>query len=281
MDISGRVPGYILQVGAKNGSPDSPFVYVYHVKIMHHHQVCESCEICVYPLPSLAVPSLLRETVAVVIDVLRATSVFTYATHSGIRKVIPVMDVDTAFQLKKHYPPEDILLGGERGCLPIEGFDLGNSPQHYTPERVAGKTLILTTTNGTVAMQAARSARTIYIASFLNAAAVVECLQNENKIAIICAGTNGSETEEDLLLAGCLTDRLKKHRQYRLDATAERTAGLWMESMNATQLEKSLRESKGGKSLVRLGLDADIQVSAQLDTIGVVPQLLPHQSSHR
>jgi len=250
---------------------------------MDHNRI-DQCTLCVYPSPSLAEPSLLQGTVAVVIDVLRATSVFTYAAHSGVREVIPVLDVETALQLKKNYLPEEVLLGGERQYLPIEGFDLGNSPQHYTPERVAGKTLIFTTTNGTVAMHAAKSAQAIYIASFLNAHAVAERLQDEDHIAIICAGRLGEETEEDSLLAGCLTVRLTQQRKsggvfasrcYQLNEAAERVAHLWQEPMDAAKLEKLLRESGGGKSLVYLGLEADIAASAQLDTIDIVPQLAP------
>jgi len=240
---------------------------------MSGKQIGKSCKISVYPLPSSAEPLLLCGAVAVVIDVLRATTVFTYATQSGIREIVPVLDIATARQLKANYLPGEVLLGGERRGLPIEGFDLGNSPQHYTPERVSGKTLIFTTTNGTVAMHAAKPARSIYIASFLNAKAVAECLQHEDNIAIICAGTDGVETEEDLLLAGCLTVRLGQRRHYQLNETAERVASLWHEPMGASELEKLLRESIGGKNLLDLGLDADITASAQLDTIGIVPCL--------
>ena len=232
-------------------------------------------KIYVYPIPSSAEVSLLQGAVAVVIDVLRATTVFTCAVHSGVREVVPVLDIAMAKQLKENYPPEKVLLGGERQGLPIEGFDLGNSPQHYMPERVSDKTLILTTTNGTVAMHTAKSAQSIYIASFLNAGAVAECLQNETNIAILCAGTDGMETEEDLLLAGCLVARLSQRKSYQLNEAAERAAGLWCEPMNRVELEKRLRESTGGKNLLRLGLEADITASAQLDTIGMVPQLDP------
>ena len=213
-----------------------------------------------------------------VIDVLRATSVFTYATQSGVREVVPVLDIETARQLKAYYPPEEVLLGGERQGLPIDGFDLGNSPQHYTPKKVSGKTLIFTTTNGTVAMHAARFSRCIYIASFLNAAAVVECLYPENNIAILCAGRLGGEGEDDSLLAGCLTFRLLQRRSYQLNADANRVADLWQEPMETDELERRLRASGGGQALISLGLDADITVSAQIDTIDVVPRLTPAES---
>ena len=238
------------------------------------------CSIDVYSLPSSVKPSQLCGTVAVVIDVLRATTVFTYAVHSGIREIVPVREVAEAMRLKENYPPDQVLLGGERQGLPIQGFDLGNSPQHYTPERVAGKTLIFTTTNGTVAMYAAKTARSICIASFLNAAAVVEHLQSEGNVAIICAGTNGVETEEDLLLAGCLTarlcqDGLHKGRNYQLNEAATRAAELWREPVSATELEKLLRESTGGKNLLSIGLEDDIAFASQLDTIDMVPLLDP------
>lgn len=237
------------------------------------HPFSEQCRICVYPLPNLAVESQLCGAAAVVIDVLRATTVYTFATHSGIREILPVLDTSTAFRLKKQYLPDEVLLGGERLGLPIEGFDLGNSPQHYTPGKTAGKTLILTTTNGTKAMYAAHFAKSITIASFLNARAVVERLQNEEDIAILCAGTDGKETEEDLLLAGCLTARLERCRNYQLNGAAKKAISLWNEPMSPAKLEKILRESTGGKNLIRLGLDADITASAQIDTIDIVPQL--------
>lgn len=244
---------------------------------MTYHPIDKPCKIDVYPLPSFAAPSLLRGTVAVVIDVLRATTVFTYAVHSGVREVLPVLGIATAHRLKAEYPPETVLLGGERQGLPIKGFDLGNSPQHYTPEKVAGKTLIFTTTNGTIAMHTAKSAQSILIASFLNAEAIVERLQHEDNVAILCAGTNGVETEEDLLLAGCLTTRLIQRRYYQLNEDAEYAANLWHEPTNACALEKLLRDSTGGKNLLALGLEADITASAQLDTIDIVP-ILPREN---
>jgi 2-phosphosulfolactate phosphatase len=238
-----------------------------------NHQTDKPCTICVYPLPSLAEPAMLRGTATVVIDVLRATTVITYATHSGLREFIPVLEIAEAQQLKKNYPPEKVILGGERFGLPIDGFDLGNSPQHYTPERASGKTLILTTTNGTVAMHAAKPARSITIASFLNAKAVVAHLQHEENIAILCAGTNGKESEEDLLLASCLTARLMTQKKYQLNETAEKVARLWHEPDNAAELESMLRETTGGRAVLRLGLEPDLTASAQIDTVDVVPQL--------
>jgi 2-phosphosulfolactate phosphatase len=153
--------------------------------------------------------------------------------------------------------------------LPVGvGFSNG-----FVSRPVAGKTLIFTTTNGTVAMHAAKSAKTIYLASFLNAAAVVERLKPEEKIVILCAGTNGTETEEDLLLAGCLIFRLTQRGNYRLNETAKRVLQLWHEPITTAHLLKLLRESTGGKNLIRIGLEADIEAAARMDSINVVPQI--------
>ncbi|MDR0521187.1 MAG: 2-phosphosulfolactate phosphatase [Planctomycetaceae bacterium] len=231
--------------------------------------------ITVYPIPSAVEAQTLSGAVAVVIDVLRATSVLTFAVRSGVKEIIPVLNVADAKQLRQQFPPESVLLGGERFGLPIDGFDLGNSPQHYTPEVVGGKTLIFTTTNGTAAIHAAaKGTKTIFLASFLNAAAVIERIKNEGNIVILCAGTDGQETEEDLLLAGCLTARLIRQqglqRFYRLNETAEKVLQLWQEPA-AADLIRQLRQSTGGENLIRIGLEADIGVAAQIDSIDVVP----------
>lgn len=239
--------------------------------------------LAVYPLPSVIETPALSGAAAVVIDVLRATSVLTRAVHSGVKTFIPVPDTaaaaETARQLRLHSPPETVLLGGERFGMPIDGFDLGNSPQHYTPETVGGKTLIFTTTNGTVAMNTAKPAKTVLLASFLNAAAVVDQLQAEEKIVILCSGTDGKETEEDLLLAGCLVKRLMRHRHYSLNAAAERVRQLWQEPANTAELVRQLRQSTGGRNLIQIGLEADIEAAAQIDSINAVPVIGASQIS--
>src|SRR3972149_10756046 len=108
-------------------------------------------DIQLLPLP--LDPDFLSPRTVVVIDVLRATSVMVHAMLEGAIEIGPVATVEEAFQKAKAYPSGTTLLGGERGSLKIEGFDLGNSPREYVAERVKGKRLILTTTNGTRAFQ--------------------------------------------------------------------------------------------------------------------------------
>ncbi|MDR0871417.1 MAG: 2-phosphosulfolactate phosphatase [Planctomycetaceae bacterium] len=204
----------------------------------------------VYALPSAVTAGALDGAGAAVIDVLRATSVAAFAAASGVDSIIPLTDIDEARYLKtvlEKEKPGSVLLGGERFGLPIDGFDLGNSPQHYTPEKVKGKTLIQTTTNGTVAVEAAKPAAKIILASFLNAQTVVNVLQNEERIAIVCAGTNGVETEEDLLFAGCLVSRLLSlNSAWQQNETAIRVQQLWEERNPGEPLTETLRRSCGG-----------------------------------
>ena len=236
-------------------------------------------EIRVYPLPSMAEQSFVENGVAVVIDVLRATSVVAFAMDSGVKEIVPVLDVDEAIRLKREIEtnsPGTVLLGGERKGLLIEGFDLGNSPQDYTPGKVAGKTLVFTTTNGTVAMHAARSAKEIYMACFLNAEAVVEKITMENRIAVFCAGTCGVETEEDFLLAGRLVFRLCRNGTV-LNSSAKKALKTWKDAgiASETMLAEVLRKSRGGRNLAGIGLDTDIEAAARWDSLSVTPRLDP------
>jgi 2-phosphosulfolactate phosphatase len=242
----------------------------------------------VYPLPSYATNDDLTDSIAVIIDVLRATTVVVSAFAAGAKEVIPMLDIDMARQqkeiLEKQYGKNSVFLGGERKGIPIAGFDFGNSPQLFTSEKIGGKILILTTTNGTVAMHAARQARNLYAAGLINAQAVVECLKNETKIAIFCAGTDEYVTEEDLLLAGCLVSRLARNaqqNQYQWNHHAETAKQLWenlffvnnTELISEITLLEFLRQSRGGKNLVSLKLDADIAAAAKIDSIDIVPEI--------
>ncbi len=159
-------------------------------------------------LPALAQHDL-RVTACVVFDVLRATSTFVTALHHGAKAIIPVSEIAEALEIKK---AEAILLGGERNGVRISAdginFDLGNSPREYTPEKVRGKTIVSTTTNGTRALRACANAQTILAASFLNLTATAEFLRREHfeNILLVCAGTGENTALEDVLGAGALCE---------------------------------------------------------------------------
>lgn len=222
--------------------------------------------------------------VAVVIDVLRATSVMASALAAGAARIVTCREVAEASELAARWHP-NALLCGERGCRPIEGFDLGNSPAEYVSSRVRDKTLVLTTTNGTRAIEAAAGAEQLVTASFLNLSAVVESLAGARSVQLICAGTEGEITAEDVLLAGAIICQCESDYAAELqddDSTLARelwrswaataTDGHDQRFPDPTRLARRLRETRGGKNLVRLGYDEDLQRCAVIDAVTAVPQ---------
>jgi 2-phosphosulfolactate phosphatase len=157
----------------------------------------------------------LSATTCVVFDVLRATSTMLQALANGAWAIYPVNDIAEALAWRARSP--DVLLAGERHGLRIQAaqtggtdFDFGNSPREFTPERVAGRELVMTTTNGTLALRACAGARHVLVASFANLGATADWLgrhASEN-LLLICAGTGAQAAYEDTLGAGALADRL-------------------------------------------------------------------------
>lgn len=250
----------------------------------------------VHLLPSLIEPELLRGAAVVVIDVLRATTTIAGALAAGARGVIPCAEVDDARRIAGRFAPGESLLGGERGGLPIEGFDLGNSPCEYTPDRVEGKTVVFTTTNGTQALMRCRQAARVLTAGFVNAGAVVRSVRAASdsaetpwRIHLLCAGTRGMITREDVLLAGFLVQELARAESVpvaewtRADDSTRLAWETWSAAcalqgvregvLAADQLAQELRESQGGRNLAAIGLAADLVDAAQIDCCSCVPEL--------
>lgn len=141
----------------------------------------------------------------VVIDVLRATSTILEALVNGARDVLPVESVEQAVRKAQELGREQVILCGERDVERVEGFDLGNSPLEYVPERVRGKTLVLTTTNGTRAILLGAGGTDCLIASFLNATATAErVVRSATDVLILCAGREGRFSLEDAVCAGVI-----------------------------------------------------------------------------
>ena len=161
-------------------------------------------------LPALARRDL-RGTACVVFDILRATSTFVTALQNGAQAVIPVGEIAEAVGCHRRQP--DVLLAGERDGVKIRAvqsggidFDLGNSPREFTRDKVRGKIIVSTTTNGTRALRACAGARVILAASFLNLAATAKLLNQSqpDEILLVCAGTGEAAALEDVLAAGAL-----------------------------------------------------------------------------
>ena len=170
---------------------------------------------------------------------------------------------------------EQVLLGGERGGVKIEGFDLTNTPTEYTPEKVKDKTVLFTTTNGTKALHHSAQAEEVIIGAFVNLSAVIECLTNQNRpIHLVCAGTNGAISGEDVLFAGAVVaGLLKKKPNIELENDSTRLAlDFWRSnSQNEAQFRQAMLSSQGGRNLQKLGLTADIERAGDRDLFDFVP----------
>ena len=240
----------------------------------------------VYALPILVAPEELGEGTVVVIDVLRASTTIVHAIEAGAAEVIPCLEVEQARKTASVLPAGHAVLGGERGGLKIEGFDLGNSPEDYTPETVGGKTVVFTTTNGTRAMQRCAKASRVLIGAFVNAQALCRKLAGEEIVHLLCAGTRGQMTGDDILLAGLIVQRLQQRGdiQYALNAQAITARETWQaafalphalgaEPLETERLAAQLETTTGGQGLIKIGLQRDILVAAQLDMFQSVPEL--------
>jgi 2-phosphosulfolactate phosphatase len=231
----------------------------------------------VHLLPSLIPPGSLVGQTAIVIDVLRATTAIVRALAAGCREVRPCLEIDEAVTLASTFPPGQALLAGERTGLPIDGFDLGNSPGDYTEERVAGRTLVMTTTNGTRAIRASLPASSLFVSSFdnLSATAAAALAAPAKSIHLVASGTDGRISFEDALLAGAMLARLGL-----LPANDEAllVAGLWATAdrqlQGGTTLEALLLHGRGGYRVREIGLAPDVAAAARLDTLPTVVELL-------
>jgi len=240
-------------------------------------EVYELLTISVLETPAPITASCLTGNAAVVIDVLRATSSIVTAISSGCRGVIPASSKEEALALKAAHP--DALLGGEIRSRKIEGFDLGNSPGDYSPQAVAGKRVIMTTSNGTKAILAAErgGAGPVFIASFLNLSAVAKRawqeMSREGKgLTIICSGSHGEPSLEDFACAGALAKsvlNLEPKGAVSMDETARKAAEVF-ESYRGDIL-RILQDSPHGRDLMEIGFGEDLRRAAAIDSMSVVP----------
>jgi len=226
----------------------------------------------VHPLPRLVAESDLAGSTVVVIDVLRATSTICQALTAGATEVVPFLEIDEAIAAAES-DRANVVLGGERHGKRIEGFDLGNSPSEYTPTSVGGRRVFLTTTNGTRALDHARQAGRVVVGAFLNLSAVVASVQDEPHVDILCAGTDGRESREDILAAGAIAERLIAHDRssWKLDHAADAALAEWQ--TRSDELAVEFRSTPGGRNLLAIDMERDLADCARINALSVVPTL--------
>ena len=143
---------------------------------------------------------------AVIIDVFRAFSVACYAFEQGVKQILPVADIETAFELKKRMP--DVVLVGERKGRKVAGFDIGNSPTAILKADLSGKTMVHTTSNGTQGIANAKQATQIMTGSFVNAKAIADYIRSNaiSDVSLVCMGNRSQQAIEDTLCAEYIRD---------------------------------------------------------------------------
>jgi 2-phosphosulfolactate phosphatase len=243
-------------------------------------------------------PEELAGCVVVVIDAIRASVTITRALAEGAASVVPVLTADDARAVREQLlgggpathangagphgaiGAGGILLGGERGGILIPGFDLDNSPLSYTRDRVLGATIVFTTSNGTAGLLRARLASRVLVGSFANASAIVEAIADDPRpVHILCCGTRSEISLDDCLPAGAMVERLaSRGRELSTDDGARFCALAWRAVRDDRgALLEAMRSSRGGRNIVRMGLGADVEYCATIDSLAVVPEFFPRE----
>jgi 2-phosphosulfolactate phosphatase len=209
-----------------------------------------------------------------IVDVLRASTTVATALGNGAKTVIPVEGADGVIVRAREFERSAVTLAGEQKMHSIPGFDLGNSPQSFTSKAIGGKTILLTTTNGTRALLGVQGARDIVIASYVNFSAVLAMMKvaasSNTDIAIICAGEEGSFTLEDAACAGRYVRAIPK-RAEAVTMNDAAAASVLIERKYGDNIAKVFKESTHGKALEAAGFGDDLAAAAEVDSYPVVP----------
>ncbi|MCS6982192.1 MAG: 2-phosphosulfolactate phosphatase [Flavobacteriales bacterium] len=214
------------------------------------------------------------ETITVVVDILRATSAICTAFEHGVEQVIPVAEVEDTYYYKAD---ENCILAAERGGRVVEGFQFGNSPRDYMGPHVKGKTLVITTTNGTQAIEAAAQSDVVLIGSFLNISALAEALGRlQMDTMILCAGWKNRFNLEDTLFAGALTARLLEQGfSYAVDSDAA-IASVTLFKASEGRFYEFLEGSSHRNRLASLNLEEDVRFCLTPDYTRCIPYMDGH-----
>lgn len=205
---------------------------------------------------------------AIIIDVLRATSVMTTALAHGVKAIYPYKDIESVLENSKK--DSNPLLCGERKGLKIDGFDCGNSPLEYPRELVEGRNMYMTTSNGTRAIEkTAVGAERIYISAFLNVGRVAkQIIEDDKDVVIVCSGTNDEFSLDDALCAGEIIKRVVDKKNVELSDMA---LGLKFIAENSKDIAITLKGAKHFEYLKSIGFSGDMQHCFTMDKYDILP----------
>lgn len=207
--------------------------------------------------------------IVVVIDVLRATSAICAGFDNGIKSIIPVSTIDEAME----YKAKGYLAGAERKGQIVEGFDFGNSPYSYMREDFKGKEVVLTTTNGTKALNIAKDAETVVVGSLLNLDALCKWLENQDKnILCLCSGWQDKFNLEDTICAGAICEYLIATGRFQSDEDSS-IAAKYLYISAKDNYFGYLKSSSHRRRLKNLNLNEDIKYCLTPNQTDVIPVL--------
>jgi 2-phosphosulfolactate phosphatase len=219
-------------------------------------------------------PPLVTGRVVCVIDVLRASSTIATALANGARNIVPLASADEVITRAKQFERSKVVLAGEQKMHAVPGFDAGNSPGEFTNEAVDGKTVLLSTTNGTNAILALQGARDVVVGAYVNFSAVLAllrvALRGGTDVTIICAGRERHFSLEDAACAG----RYARHiREVASDVAISdgAFAATLIDQRYGDRLDELFADSEHGRALTDAGFGADLVACAQVDACPVVP----------
>lgn len=208
-----------------------------------------------------------ENAIVVVIDIFRATSAIVTAFYNGVSKMIPVASVDEA----REYQRNGYMAAAERDGEVIEGFELGNSPFGYMNNKVKGKTIAISTTNGTQAIEASRKASKILVGSFLNLDILCEYLVAQKKdVVLLCAGWKNKFNLEDTVFAGAVVEKLTAEANFQVDCDSAISAR-HLYNIAKNNLFDFLSDSSHRKRLAKLDLERDIKYCLTPNQCPVIP----------
>jgi 2-phosphosulfolactate phosphatase len=228
----------------------------------------------VFFTPQEVTPADVANRAVAVIDVLRASTTIAVAIANGARAVVPLASSEEVVSRATSLGKGTAKLAGERKSQPIAGFDLGNSPLQFTAEAVDGKTILMTTTNGTTAILAVQGARDVVIASYVNFSAVLSmlraALRGGTDVAIVCAGQDRRFALEDAACAGLFVRHLTEN-QPSAEINDAAHAAMLIDKKFGKSLKKLVQTSAHGVALAEAGFDEDLAACVKMDSVPVVP----------
>lgn len=211
-----------------------------------------------------------------VVDTLRASTTICAALANGARGIVPVGSIEEAMKMAQTLERREVLLAGERGGVRIEGFDLGNSPLEMTEAAVKGKTMVMTTTNGTRALLATAGAAGVYVAAAVNlgvaGAKAHETLESTGHMLVLCAGREGAFAIEDAYTAGWLILEAVEGRRIRKPLNDAAQVSVDLARRYGRRWPRPLLLSRAGRELVKAGMREDVVEAAREDRYPVLPQ---------